>query len=277
MSSGLLQDRVAIVTGASRGIGRNIAVELAAEGCNVVIAARSEAESDPRLPGTIHTVTEECRAFGVAALAVPTDVTSDGSLEALVGRSMEELGRIDILVNNAGLNFAARFLDLSVKRWDLLWRLNVRGTLVATRLVLPLMLERGSGTIVNISSRAADREGVNSSAYAVTKQAVRKMAEAVAAEYGDQGIRSFSLSPARVVSTPGHRYVRGADAVPHDLAEPDHVLGRATVWLASSAEATAFNGQHFYSIPLVAEYMREDTTWDGLRKLRERMPVRQGG
>ncbi len=271
MVTGMLQDRVAIITGASRGIGRNIAVELAAEGCAVVIAARSEAESDPRLPGTIYSVAEECRAFGVLALAVPTDVTTDESLEALVSRSIEEFGRIDILVNNAGLNFPGHFLDLSVKRWDLLWRLNVRGTLVATRLVLPAMLERGSGTIINISSRAADREGVNSSAYAVTKQAVRKMAEAVAAEYGDRSIRSFSLSPARVVSTPGHRYVRGANAVAHDLAEPDHVLGRAAVWLAGSAEASAFNGQHFYSIPLVAEYMREDTTWDGLRKLRERV------
>ncbi|MGD9893811.1 MAG: SDR family NAD(P)-dependent oxidoreductase, partial [Dehalococcoidia bacterium] len=178
-------------------------------------------------------------------------------------------GRIDILVNNAGLNFPGTFLELSIKRWDLLWRLNVRGTLVATKLVLPLLLERGRGTIINISSRAADREGVNSSAYAVTKQAVRKMAEAVAAEYGGQGIRSYSLSPARVVSTPGHRYVRGTNAVAHDLAEPDHVLGRAAVWLASSSEALGFNGQHFYSIPLVAEYMREDTTWDGLRKLRE--------
>lgn len=270
MRERLLQGQTAIITGASRGIGRNIAIELADEGCNVVIAARSEAESDPRLPGTIHSVAEECRALGVAALAVSADVTDDDSLSALVERAVAEFGMVEILVNNAGLNFAGHFMEISVKRWDLLWRLNVRGALVATRLVLPAMLERGSGLIVNLSSRAADREGVNSSAYAVTKQAVRKMAEAIAAEYGGQGIRSFSLSPSRVVSTPGHRYVRGANAVAHDLAEPDHVLGRAVVWLASSDEAVASNGQHFYSIPLVAEQMREDTTWDGLRKLRER-------
>ena len=270
MRARLLDGQVAIITGASRGIGRNIAIELADEGCNVVIAARSEAESDPRLPGTIYSAAEECRAFGAGALAVPTDVTDDDALGALVERTLAEFGKVDILVNNAGLNFPGLFLDLSVKRWDLLWRLNVRGTLVLTRLVLPHMLERGAGSIVNLSSRAADHSGANSSAYAVTKQAVRKMAEAIAAEYGGRGIRSFSLSPARVVSTPGHRYVRGANAVAHDLAEPDHVLGRAVVWLVSSDEAPAHNGEHFYSIPLVAEYMREDTTWDGLRKLRER-------
>lgn len=268
--SGVLQGKVAIVTGASRGIGRNIAVELADEGCNVVIAARSESEGDPRLPGTIHSVAEECRAFGVAALGVPCDLTSDEQLTNLVERTKAEFGRVDLLVNNAGLNFPGKFLDLTEKRWDLLWRLNVRGTVLLTRLVLPGMLEQGGGTIINLSSRGADSKGFNGSAYAVTKQAVRKLAEAIAAEYGEQGIRSFSLSPARVVSTPGHRYIRGANQVAHDLAEPDHVLGRAAVWLASADEALPHNGEHFYSIPLVAEHMREDTTWDGLRKLRER-------
>jgi NAD(P)-dependent dehydrogenase (short-subunit alcohol dehydrogenase family) len=269
MISGLLRGTCAIVTGASRGIGRNIAVELAAEGCNVVIAARSEVESDPRLPGTINTAAEECRAFGVEALAVPCDVTRDDHLANLVEQARTAFGRVDILVNNAGLSFPGRFLDVSEKRWDLVWRLNVRGTQIATRLVLPLMIDQGGGTIVNISSRGADGTGANGSAYAVTKQAVRKLAEAVAAEYSAEGVRSFSLSPSRVVSTPGHRYIRGANAVPHDLAEPDHVMGRAVVWLATSEDALARNGEHFYSIPLVAEYMREDTTWDGLRKLRE--------
>jgi NAD(P)-dependent dehydrogenase (short-subunit alcohol dehydrogenase family) len=270
LSGRLLEGKSAIVTGASRGIGRNIAVELAAEGCNLAIAARSEVESDPSLPGTIYSVAEEGRAFGVQAIAVPADVTSDEALANLVEQTCAAFGRIDILVNNAGLNFAGGFLELPEKRWDLLWRLNVRGTLVATKLVLPLMLEQGGGTVINISSRGADGKGVNGSAYAVTKQAVRKMAESVAAEFGARGIRSFSLSPTRVVSTPGHRYIRGANAVPRKLAEPDHVMGRAAVWLAASDDALAHNGEHFYSIPLVAEQMREDTTWDGLRKLRER-------
>jgi citronellol/citronellal dehydrogenase len=270
MRARLLAGKVAIVTGASRGIGRNIAVELADEGCNVVIAARSETEGDPRLPGTIHTVADECRDLGVQALPVVCDMTDEAAIERMVEAAAAEFGRLDILVNNAGLQFPGGFLDVPVRRWDLLWRLNIRGTLVATRLVLPRMLEQGGGTVVNISSLAADRSGANGSSYAVSKQAVRKMAESVAAEFGDRGIRSFSLSPTRVVSTPGHRYVRGENAVPHDLAEPDHVMGRAVVWLAADDEAARSNGAHFYSIPLVAEMMREDTTWDGLRKLRER-------
>lgn len=269
MESRHLTGKVAIITGASRGIGRNIAVELADEGCHVVIAARSETEGDRRLPGTIYSVAEECRALGVRALPTPTDVTRDESLETLVERTCSEFGRIDILVNNAGLNFPGTFLELPLKRWDLLWRLNVRAAVVATRLVLPIMLNQGGGVIVNVSSIAADRDGANASAYAVTKQAVRKLAEAVAAEYGGRGIRAFSLSPTRVVSTPGHRYVRGPAAVPREEAEPDHVMGRAVIWLAGE-EARAFNGRHFYSIPVVAEHLREDPTWDGLRKLRER-------
>lgn len=268
--TGVLQGKVGIVTGASRGIGRNIAVELAAEGCNVVIAARSEVEPDPRLPGTIHSVAEECQAFGVRALPVVTDVTDEESIEQCFARTLADFGRVDILVNNAGLSFPGPLLELTLKRWDLVMRLNVRGTVVATRLALEPMLKQGSGTIVNISSVSADHSGANSSAYAVTKQAVRKLAQAVAAEYGERGIRSFSLSPSAVVSTPGHRYIRGKNAVPHERAEAEHVMGRAVIWMAAWDEALPANGGHFYSIPLVAEKMREDTTWDGLRKLRER-------
>ena len=266
--AGLLKGKVGIVTGASRGIGRNIAIELAREGADVVIAARSESEPDPRLPGTIHSVAEECRALGVRALPVVTDVTKEESIEAMFDAALAEFGRVDIVVNNAGLNFPGTFADLTLKRWDLLWQLNVRGTVVATRLALEKMLKQGDGgTIVNISSAGADGTGKNGSAYSVTKQAVRKLAGAIAAEFGDQGIRSFSLSPSGVVSTPGHRYVRGANAMPPERAEAEHVMGRSVVWMASAPEALAANGQHFYSIPLVAEKMKEDTTWDGLRKL----------
>ncbi len=267
--AGLLAGKVGVVTGASRGIGRNIAIELAREGADVVIAARSEAEPDPRLPGTIHSVAEECRALGVRALPVVTDVTNEDSITALFEAALTEFGHIDVVVNNAGLNFPGSFLDLSLKRWDLLWQLNVRGTVVATRLALDAMLKQGGGTIVNVSSVGADHAGKNGSAYAVTKQAVRKIAEAVAAEFGEQGIRSFSLSPTGVVSTPGHRYVRGANAIPPERAEAEHVMGRAVVWMATAEAAAAANGEHFYSIPLVAERLREDTTWDGLRKLQE--------
>lgn len=267
--AGLLAGKVGLVTGASRGIGRNIAVELAREGADVVIAARTETESDPRLPGTIHTVAEECRALGVRALPVVCDVTKEESITALFEAATKEFGHVDIVVNNAGLNFPGNFQELSIKRWDLLWQLNVRGTVVASKLALESMLPRGTGTIVNISSVGADHAGKNSSAYAVTKQAVRKLAQAVAADYGDRGIRSFSLSPTAVVSTPGHRYVRGANAIPPERAEAEHVMGRAVVWMASAEDAVNFNGGHFYSIPLVAEKMREDTTWDGLRKLQE--------
>ena len=266
---GTLDGKVAAITGSSRGIGKNIALELAAEGCNIIIAARTEEVKDPRLPGTIYSAAEECRALGVEALPVAVDVTRDETLEEMVEKGNAEFGHIDILVNNAALNFPGRFLDMEVRRWDLLWRLNVRGTIVATRLVLPGMIERKWGTIINISSGGADSRGGGGAAYSVTKQAVRKLADAVAADYGDDGVQSFSLSPGNVVSTPGHRYIRGDNAVAHDLAEPDHVMGRAAVWLCSEAAKT-FNGQHFFSIPVVAQRLYENTTWGGLAEVREK-------
>ena len=107
-----LADKVAIVTGSSRGVGKNMALELAREGCHIVVAARTEQEQDPKLPGTIHSSVEELQALGVRAIALRTDVSDEESVQAMVQAALAEFGRIDILINNAGIMFPGRLWEI---------------------------------------------------------------------------------------------------------------------------------------------------------------------
>ena len=130
---GALDGRVAIVTGASRGIGEDVAVALAAAGAKVAIAARTEEVRDKRLPGTIHTVAEGIRAAGGEALAVRMDVRDPESITAGVDRVVEEWGRIDILVNNAAILVPGSIETVQPRHLDLIWQIDLRGPLLLMR------------------------------------------------------------------------------------------------------------------------------------------------
>lgn len=245
---GKLSGKVALITGSSRGIGRYMAIEFAKEGCAVVVAARSDSAGDPRLPGTIHTVAEELRALGAPALAVKTDVSSDADITACVAAALAAFGRIDILVNNAGLLFPGPFHAMPVKRADLTYRVNVRAPVLFSQAVLPGMLEQGGGTIISISSKAADMPSSDSLLYGMSKSAIEKLAEGIAEGYGKQGIRSFGLKPRGLVITPGSTYA----GVPDVVAEPAFAMGRAALWLCTSEQALARNGDSFVSLDVLA-------------------------
>jgi citronellol/citronellal dehydrogenase len=131
-----LQGRVAIITGASRGIGRAIALGLARQGCGVVIAAKTT-ESTNKLPGTIYTVAAEAEALGGQALPVRVDVRDEAQLEALVAVTLERFGRVDLLVNNAGALHWQGILDTPAKRFDLVMAVNARAAFLCCRAVLP--------------------------------------------------------------------------------------------------------------------------------------------
>src|SRR5947209_9304886 len=120
-----LKDRVAIITGASRGIGRALALALAGQGCHIVIAAKS-VESTERLPGSIYTVAKEVEQLGAQALPVQVDVRDEAQVEALVSQTLERFGRIDILINNAGALWWRPLLDTPAKRFDLVMGVNAR-------------------------------------------------------------------------------------------------------------------------------------------------------
>jgi citronellol/citronellal dehydrogenase len=248
-----LADKVAIVTGSSRGLGKNMAVELAKEGCHIVVAARSEQEADPKLPGTIHSTAEELRALGVRALPVRMDITDEESVRAMVRATLDEFGRIDILINNAGVMAPGRLWEMPLKRWDLVTRVNVRGTVIACQAVIPHMIERRDGVIFNISSIVADQNAAGNTSYAVTKQALRKLSEGLAGEVNEYNIRVFSLSPEGLVVTPGTMYHRLPEQAPSGpMVEAPEAMGLAVIYLCGE-EGKPLVGQHFYSRPLLRE------------------------
>jgi citronellol/citronellal dehydrogenase len=249
-----LEGRVAIVTGASRGVGEYMAREFAKEGCNIVVAARTEEQQDPKLPGTIHNTARELEAMGVRAIAVRCDVTDEESVNAMVKRTLEEFGRIDILVNNAGIMVPQRLVDMPLKRWDLIWRVNVRGAIARCKAVLPSMIERRDGVIFNISSIAADNPGAGNISYKVTKHALRELSAGLAAEEKEHNIRVFALSPLGWVPTPGTLYHRLDETMPSvsPMLERGEAMGQAAIYL-SGEEGKELSGQHFYSRDLLRE------------------------
>ena len=150
-----LKDKVAIVTGGGRGIGRAIAVAYAAEGARVVIAARSTAQLDE--------VAAEITEQGGEVLTVPTDLRVRTEVENLIQQTVDKFSRIDILVNNAGINPRGPFLESTDEEWEQGWQINVMGVVHCCRAALPIMQQQGSGNIINVGS-GMDRLDVQTSA-----------------------------------------------------------------------------------------------------------------
>jgi len=233
-----LEGKVAIVTGASRGIGKAIAIALAKEGANVVVAARTEQEGG-RLPGTIHKTADEIRALGRRALAIRTDVTKEESVEELATRTVQEFGAIDILVNNAGINFAAKVLDIPIKRWDLVIAVNLRGTFLCTKAVLPTMVKRRSGNIINLSSVVGTRMIMFDVAYGVAKAAIERFTRGLAEELKEYNIAVNALCPSLTDTEGFGQWMPGVDRSGWQRPE---MWGRYAVFLASQ-DASSLTGK----------------------------------
>ena len=234
-----LEDKVAIVTGASRGIGKAISVGFAKEGAHVVVAARSDKEEDERLPGTIHKTAEEVAGYGRRVLPVKCDVTSEESVLAMVDKALKEFGRIDILVNNAGVAFYFPVVETPLKRWEIVVDVNLKGVFLCSKAVLPSMIENRSGSIVNISSLAADERdegGVPTGlAYAAAKAAVDRFTWGLATEVGKYNIAVNSIKPKNVVSTEGMRF--WVPEKEREAWEPPGRMVKCALFLASQRAA----------------------------------------
>ncbi|WP_158640607.1 SDR family NAD(P)-dependent oxidoreductase [Anseongella ginsenosidimutans] len=189
-----LKNKTALVTGGSKGIGKAIALELAKEGANVIICARSEEElADAR---------REIESEGWGVLALVADVTKEEDLNNLVKKSRETFGSIDILVNNAGgIGRQGSFADLNTQDWRSLFELNLFSVVTLTRLVLPLMQEKQWGRIINISSENAEQPYPDMPAYNVTKGALNNLTKTLSKAYGKDGILVNSVAPA-FIKTP---------------------------------------------------------------------------
>jgi NADP-dependent 3-hydroxy acid dehydrogenase YdfG len=187
---GALQGQVAIVTGAGRGIGHAIAAALAREGATVVLAARTRQQ----LAQTAAAIRES----GGTALAIPTDVTQDAAVEAMVEQAIAELGRLDILVTAAGVASFGPVVGTKPGDWDGMLAVNLRAVMVTCRAVLPMMIRQRRGTIINVASVAAQRPIPGAAAYTATKAAVIGFSRVLAEELRAEKVRVGVLVPGAV-------------------------------------------------------------------------------
>ncbi len=186
-----LEGQVAIVTGAGRGIGRAIALELASMGAGVVVAELNQERAER--------TAAEVRALGRPALAVRTDVTRAADREGMARRTMEELGRIDVLVNNAGIHHSAMPLDVTEEDWDLIMNVNAKAVFFCSQAVLPPMLSGGrGGAIISLASMAGKIGSKTSLAYCGSKAAVISITRSLAVAYAGDGIRVNCVCPGLV-------------------------------------------------------------------------------
>ena len=205
-----LEGKVAFVTGASRGIGKAIAIGFAREGARVVLAARSEMKKESGLEGTIHEAAESIAEHGGEALPVGCDVSDEASVSSALERALARFGRVDVLVNNAGVAFFHPIAETPLKRWETVLKVNLTGAFLCTKALLPQMIERRSGSIINISSLAADERDNGTvptgAAYGVAKAGLDRFTWGLASELGRYGIAANCLKPKYPVDTEGMRF-----------------------------------------------------------------------
>jgi len=245
-----LSGKVAVVTGASRGIGKAIALALGREGAAVVVAARTEQESE-EFPETIYHTAEQIGKEGGTALPIRVDVTQEAEVEAMAQKVLSEFGRVDILINNAGvIGPMVSFLDMPVSLWDQIMGVNVRGVFLCTKALLPIMVGQRSGCIVNISSGAARRTGFLNIAYGVSKAAVDRITLGLAEELRGHNVAAISLYPGFTIT---ERLLREASLDVLSRAHPPEVTARAVLYLVTGDPMT-FTGQIVEAREAAARY-----------------------
>jgi len=238
---GKLDDKVAIVTGASRGIGKATSLLFAKEGAKVICAARTMSEGEHMLEGSLSSTVAEIKKAKGTALAVVTDVSDEESCMHLVETAKKEFGPVDVLVNDAALSYFIPIKDYPTKRWVRAFSVNVHGPFMLSKLVLPDMIARHRGAIVNVSSGAAigpgrgpyKSTGGGGTMYGATKAALERFSQGLAEEVYQYGIAVACVSPSLVVPTPGtvyHKLVTGLD---DPRGEPPETMAQAILLLAT--------------------------------------------
>ncbi len=236
-----LEGKTLFITGASRGIGKSIALRAARAGANVVVAAKT-AEPHPKLPGTIHTAAAEIEAAGGHALAVPTDIRFDEQVDAAVSKAIARFGGIDILVNNASAIHLAGTADLPMKRYDLMFDINARGSFLCTQRCLPHLRKASNPHVLNLSPplNLEARWFAPQAAYALSKYAMSVWVLGMAEELRPDGIAVNALWPRTTIDTEAIRLIMGEDMrqrcrTPEIVADAAHEI--------LTRESRAFTGR----------------------------------
>jgi NAD(P)-dependent dehydrogenase (short-subunit alcohol dehydrogenase family) len=259
-----LAGKVAIVTGASRGIGQQIAELFALEGAKVVCAARTLNEGDHRmLEGSLSRTVDRIRGQGGEATAITADVSSESECIALVEAARAAYGPVDILVNNAALNYYVPTESYPTNRWVRCFAVNVHAPFILAKAVLTDMTARRSGAIVNISSGSAigpgrgpydDKTAHGGVMYGATKAALERFTQGLAQEVAQyDGITVAAVSPSQVVPTPGTVYFKLVTGADDPRGEPPILMAKAALLLASEPAAKV-NGRVTYSQQILREF-----------------------
>jgi NAD(P)-dependent dehydrogenase (short-subunit alcohol dehydrogenase family) len=235
-----LRGKTAIVTGAGRGIGQGIAIELARAGCRVAVNYVVE-------PERAHATVEDLRAFGVDAIAVEADVSDARAVAAMVERVIRELGALDILVNNAGVQTWKPLLDVTEREWDFVINTNLKGTFLCTQAAARFMKDHGGGAIVNIGSGSNKAPFPGLVAYTASRGGIEMLTKVAAVELGPLGIRVNCVAPGAVevertkLELPDYAGTWGAVTPLRRVGYPADVA-RAVAFLAGP-EASFITGQ----------------------------------
>jgi NAD(P)-dependent dehydrogenase (short-subunit alcohol dehydrogenase family) len=252
-----LAGRVAVVTGASRGIGERIAVRLAEEGAAVALVARTVAADSAPLPGSMEETIARIIANGGRAVGIAADLNNPADVETVIDRAEEALGPVDTLVNNAGVNFYGPVLDVSPKKYAIMFQLMVHTPFRLCQIAVPRMIERGQGWIVNITSKQArhpigppypEWASDGCTPYGMCKAALDRLTTGIAAETEGRGVYINSLGTSGLVMTPGVAVVS-----PHT---PDNVPVEPDNWMPDAAYAltlTRDTGRIRYSNEVLGE------------------------
>ncbi len=223
-----LDGKVAIVTGASRGVGAATAELLAQRGCRVACAARATEESPLPIPGTIDDTVRRIEEAGGDAIAVPTNLARDDEVKRMVASTVEHFGGVDVLVNNAAITFPGD-LDMEMKRFDLVMQVDLRAPLLAIKAAEASMKERGGGAIVNVSSVAGLNYIPGLMAYGMAKAALEHLTVSAAHQLRpfDIAVNTFRID----VPVASEGFVFNMPDVDHSDWEPSEVAAEGIVWM----------------------------------------------